>query len=75
PLPLAAGCTVWIDLAAPVVLAPVVVDAAGAWTLTVPVPFDPTLAGVALVLQAYVAPAAGPLGLDLTGGFAVVFGY
>ncbi|HYC79204.1 MAG TPA: hypothetical protein VEI02_16415 [Planctomycetota bacterium] len=74
--PLGIGpCAVHIDLGAFLSLTPVFVDALGGWTLSLPLPFDPNLAGFALVLQGYVAPAPGaPLGIDLTNGVLVVAG-
>lgn len=71
PFPIG-GCTVFIDLAGYLSLFPVATGATGASSFSLVLPGGPGLAGMQLILQAYVAPSAGPLGLDLTNGLFLV---
>ncbi|MEM7205615.1 MAG: ELWxxDGT repeat protein [Planctomycetota bacterium] len=64
--PVAAGpCLLHLD-AASTAFVGAITPAAGRWNLPVPVPALPGLRGLRVAWQALLAPAAGPLGADLT---------
>jgi hypothetical protein len=64
-LRLGGGCYLYLHAATAQVLAPFA-PVAGSWSLPVPVPAVPALAGLRFGLQALLAPSAAPLGFDLT---------
>jgi hypothetical protein len=68
PLALGSGCTAFVDLATFIQFLPVATDAAGAWSLFLPLPYQPSLVGVTLITQVALLPTAGPLGVDLSNG-------
>lgn len=68
------GCNVYLDPASIVASLMFMTDAAGNWTLTAPVPNDPTLSGVTLNIQATEWVAGGPINDDYaTNGVGVTF--
>jgi hypothetical protein len=70
-----ANCFAFIDLATFLIVAPVTTDGSGAWSLGSILPANPFLAGVQVVLQAYVVPGTGPFGLDITNGLLLTLGF
>lgn len=71
PLPIGAGCTVYIDPLNLVLLAPAATDGFGGFLGQFPVPNEPILIGVQVVVQAY---AFGPGGtLELSNGILLTF--
>lgn len=68
----ASSCYAWFDLGAGVALAPLTTPS---WSIVVPLPLVPQLAGFEVALQAFWSPTAGPLGYDLSNGVWVRLGY
>ena len=68
----ASSCFAYFDLGAGVALAPL---SQPQWSLALPVPLVPQLAGLEVALQSYYAPTSGPLGLDLSNGIWARIGY
>jgi hypothetical protein len=71
PLPVGAGCVVYLDPGTLLELAAFTTSPAGDWSLTVTAPSDPLLAGAQFALQAITLPTAGPLGFDLSNGLLI----
>lgn len=74
-LPLGGGCTVQLDLATFAELLPVATNSSGAWSLMVPLPSDPALAGLIQVMQIALFGTSGPLGFDLSNGLVATIGW
>jgi hypothetical protein len=68
----AVGCDAWFDVRNWVILNQTTTPA---WTLQVPLPNAPQLAGFALALQAFYVPTASPIGYDLTNALWARLGY
>lgn len=68
----ASTCTAHFDLGNWVML---LATAQPQWTLGVPVPNAPQLAGIEFALQCFYSPTGGPTGLDLSNGLAARIGY
>lgn len=68
----ASTCTAHFDIGNWVIL---LGTSAPQWSLMVPVPNAPQLAGLELALQAFYSPTGGPLGLDLSNGVAARIGW
>jgi probable HAF family extracellular repeat protein len=74
-LPLGGGCVAYVDVGAFATVAPVAIDSAGSWLMTLTIPNDPLLLGAQFALQAVLYPTSGPLGLDLSNGLFGTIGY
>jgi hypothetical protein len=75
PLPIYLGastCTAFFDVGNWVSL---LTTTQPQWTLQIRVPGAPQLAGLAVALQAFYVPTAGPLGFDLSNGLEARLGY
>jgi hypothetical protein len=68
----ASSCTAFIDAGNWIIL---LGTSQVQWTLPVPVPNAPQLAGLEVALQCYYAPTTGPMGFDLTNGLYARIGY
>lgn len=68
----ASTCTVWFDLGSWVALH---TTTQSQWSLIVPIPSIPQLAGLELALQCYYVPTSGPLGFDLSNGVHARVGF
>lgn len=68
----ASTCNVWFDLGAATMLHG---TTRVQWSIRVPVPGVPQLAGVQVALQCFYAPTGGPLGVDLSNGLWARLGY
>jgi Matrixin len=75
PSPLGMGCTAYVDLATFFVLAQFGTNAAGFWTMTMPLPSNPALGGLDVALQAVVYSPTSPLGIDVSNGLNAQIGY
>ncbi|HYC78198.1 MAG TPA: hypothetical protein VEI02_11280 [Planctomycetota bacterium] len=74
---LGAGCFFHLDLAHAATwwLVPIATDAAGAASLSIPVPSIPLLAGLPVTAQLVLLGTAGPFSFDLSPGVATTLGY
>ena len=68
----ASTCTAWFALGGWVVLHS---TTAPAWSLGLPIPSVPQLAGIEFALQCAYAPTAGPRGFDLSNGLHARLGF
>jgi hypothetical protein len=68
----ASSCTAWFDLGAGTALALIPQPT---WSLALPLPAVPQLAGFEIALQAFYAPTTGPLGYDLSNGIWARLGW
>jgi hypothetical protein len=68
----ASSCTAFFDLGGGVALAPL---STPSWSVALPLPLVPQLAGFEIALQAFWSPTAGPLGYDLSNGVWARLGY
>lgn len=68
----ASSCYAWFDLGAGLALATL---ATPSWSVALPLPFVPQLAGLDIALQAFWSPTQGPLGYDLSNGVWARLGY
>lgn len=66
------GCDAWFDPANGILLHQ---PTGTSWQFTFPVPAVPQLAGFAFALQAFYAPTASPIGLDVSNGIWARAGY
>ncbi len=66
------SCHAYVDLGGASVLASL---SQPQWSLPLPLPLVPQLAGLEIALQSFHVPTAGPLGLDLSNGVWVRLGY
>jgi ELWxxDGT repeat protein len=74
PIDLGERCTLVLDPATSVVLAPIAPDPQGRWAATFPIPNDPGLRGAAFVTQAAWLDPARPLGIELSQAFWLTVG-
>ena len=74
----ASGCAIYVDLLNPANFFTAfsgTLDQLGEWTIALPVPSDPLLAGVPVIFQAAVFGSGGPLaGFHLSNGVLITFG-
>ncbi|MFY9344696.1 MAG: VCBS repeat-containing protein [Planctomycetota bacterium] len=68
----ASSCYAYFDLGGAIALAAL---SQPQWSLSVPLPLVPQLAGFEIALQSWYAPTAGPLGYDLSNGVWARLGY
>lgn len=68
----ASSCVAWFDLGAGSVLATL---SQPPWSVSLPLPLVPQLAGLEVALQTLWAPTPGPLGYDLSNGVWARFGW
>lgn len=74
PYILPSGCPIWIDLGSAFFAYEVYPDVTGHWEVTQSVPFNPSLLGYVLAIQAYIVPAPSSFGYALTNTLALTFG-
>jgi hypothetical protein len=72
-LRLGGGCYLYLQTTTAQVLAPFA-PVAGSWSVAVPVPAVPALAGLRVGLQALLGPSAAPLGFDVTNAVVCTLG-
>ncbi len=75
PTYIGAGCSVYVDLAGPLLALSAPLGASGTGFALFSIPPDPALASVRLGAQGLVASATSPLGFDLTNGLVLTLGY
>ena len=68
PLDLGAGCIIRVDIVSLFPVLPVIADAFGSWSSSIPLPSAPALAGLVFSLQGATVGSSGPLGFDLSNG-------
>lgn len=69
------ACTIEVDFPNAFLLTPFTTDANGEFNVSFPLAAAPGVAGSEVTLQAVVFPTTGPLGVDLTSGLLLRFGY
>jgi hypothetical protein len=69
----AAGCDAWFELSGMLIL--YTPPQGGAWSVQLPLPLVPQLAGQEVALQAFYAPSNGPVGFDLSNAVWARFGF